>query len=223
MDYNASDVSCETAAVAAGSTCTFDVNLVPGAGEQGILTGVIGLTSTSINAPVVDVTANTAALTKSTTSLTAGSTTEVISTPITVTVAPPSGNTTTPTGTVTVSYPSFTAPGGVLTQVTSTVTATLNGGVVQLTLAPISAGTQTITVNYSGDRVFGRSTGTLSVNVAKSSIVSLTLDPNPPPSVTLTVQRRHSRRQFAESLGIPDAGDHYYGRRTCHRHHHLQR
>jgi hypothetical protein len=188
VDYNASDVSCETAAVAVGSTCALDVNLVPGPGEEGILTGVIGFTSTSINAPVVNVTANTAALTKSTTSLTAGSTTEVISTPITVTVAPPSGNTTTPTGIVTVSYPSFTADGGVLKQVTSTVTATLTGGVAQFTLAPISAGTHTITVNYGGDRVFGRSTGTLSVNVAKSNIVSLSLDSKPLPYLPFTLK-----------------------------------
>jgi sugar lactone lactonase YvrE len=188
VDYNASDVSCETAAVAAGSTCTLDVNLVPGPGEQGTLTGVIGVTSTSANAPVVNVTASSAALKASTSSLTAGSTTQVISTPITVTVAPPTGTTTIPTGTVTVSYPSFTAPGGVLTAVTSKVTGTLKAGVATFTLAPISAGTQTITVNYSGDRVFGRSTGTLSVVVAKSNIVSLSLDPKPPSYLPFTLQ-----------------------------------
>jgi hypothetical protein len=188
VDYNASDISCEASAVAAGSTCTFNVDLVPGPGEQGVLSAVIGLTSTSINVPVVSVTANTAALAKSATSLTAGTPTQVISTPITVTVAPPAGTSTIPTGIVTVSYPSFTAPGGVLTQVTSTVSATLKGGVAQFTLAPISAGAQTITVNYGGDRVFGRSTGTLNVTVAKSNIVSLSLDPKPPSYLPFTLQ-----------------------------------
>jgi hypothetical protein len=188
VDYNASDVSCESGAVAAGSTCTFDVNLAPGPGEQGTLAGIIGLSSTSINAPVVDATASSASLTNSTTSLVAGSTNQVINTPITVTVGAPSGNTTIPTGTVTVTYPSFTISGGVLTQVSSTETATLNGGVAQFTLAPVSAGIQTIKVNYSGDRVFGRSTGSLSVNVAKSNIVSLSLDPKPPSYLPFTLQ-----------------------------------
>lgn len=86
------------------------------------------------------------------------------------------------------SYPSFIAPGGVLTPVTSTVTGTLTGGVAKFTLSPVSAGIQTITVNYSGDRVFGRSTGTLSVTVAKSNIASLGLDPKPPSYLPFTLQ-----------------------------------
>jgi sugar lactone lactonase YvrE len=188
VDYYASDVSCTVSAVAAGSTCSFDVNMVPGPGEQGTLTGVIGVTSNSVNAPVVDATGVSAALKVSTSNIVAGSPTQVISTPITVTVAPPAGTTTTPTGTVTVSYPSFTAPGGVLTQVTSTVSATLSGGTAQFTLSPVSAGTQTITVKYSGDRVFGRSTGTLSVNVAKSNIIALGLDPKAPSYLPFTLQ-----------------------------------
>lgn len=185
VDYSATDLSCEGATVAAGSTCQFEVTLNPGPGEQGTLTGQIQVSSTAVNAPiVVDATGISAALAQSKSKIVAGSGSQVIATPVTVTVTPASGNGT-PTGQVTVSFPSWNlvnnaSTGWTINPVTSTMSANLVNGTANLTLSPVLAGTQTLTISYGGDRVYGRSTSTVSVSVAKSAIANLALDPNPP-------------------------------------------
>jgi hypothetical protein len=63
----------------------------------------------------------------------------------------------------------------------ATATSNLTAGAASFALSPVLAGTQTVTVYYSGDRVYGRSTGTLSVSVAKSAITGIKLPVTPDP------------------------------------------
>ena len=192
VDYTAADTStggCEAGSpVAAGASCTVNVIFDPGAGEQGTLTSQIGITSTAVNAPIViDATGVGLALTNSATTVAGGaSAAQVINTPLTITVAPKSGTGVAPTGTVTVSYTTWivAAVAGVptITPQTATATSNLTNGSATFTLSPVLAGTQIVTVSYSGDRVYGRSTGTLSINVAKSAITGITLPKFPDPT-----------------------------------------
>ncbi|HVN93627.1 MAG TPA: hypothetical protein VMT38_08025 [Terracidiphilus sp.] len=190
VDFTAADTTtggCVAGSpVAAGASCTVQVTFAPGAGEQGTLNGVIGITSSAINAPAsIDAAGSAAALTTSATSVGGGAkAAEVVNTPLSITVAPKSGTGTAPTGTVTVSYTTWTVviPSGganagipTITPQLATATSNLTAGAATFTLSPVLAGTQTMTVNYSGDRVYGRSTGTMSVNVAKSAITGIQL------------------------------------------------
>lgn len=184
VDYTAADGTCIAGSpVPPGGTCEAAITLNPGPGEQGTLTGQIGLTSNSLNSPVVNVTGVGAALSASTASLTAGSAPEAVNTPFSVTVTPKSGSGT-PTGTVTVSFPSWTVPSTGYTPVTATATATLANGAAKFNLSPVAAGSDTFTVAYSGDRVYGKSTATATVTVAKSAITGLALPVMPDVSDT---------------------------------------
>jgi hypothetical protein len=80
--------------------------------------------------------------------------------------------------------PSSGANAGIptITPQTATATSNLTSGAASFTLSPVLAGTQTMTVSYSGDRIYGRSTGTLSVNVAKSAITGIALPKFPDPT-----------------------------------------
>ncbi|MGB0050653.1 MAG: hypothetical protein WBQ02_00340, partial [Terracidiphilus sp.] len=178
--------------VAAGATCTVNVTFAPGAGEQGTETGTIGVVSSAINAPTtITATGTASALTSSATTVAGGATAaQVINTPLSITVAPKSGAGT-PTGTVTVTYTTWTvvtpnsgANAGVptITPELANATSNLTNGAASFTLAPVLAGTQTMTVYYSGDRVYGRSTGTMSVSVAKSAITGIALPVLPSPT-----------------------------------------
>jgi sugar lactone lactonase YvrE len=188
VDFTAADTTsggCIAGSpVAVGGSCTVDVTFNPGAGEQGALTSQIALVSNAFNTPVM-VTANGVGLTlaNSTTAGTPGTAPEVVNTPVSVTVTPKSGTGAAPTGTVTITYESWTVTGSVPTvkPISASVTASLVDGKASFTLAPVLAGAQSIVVNYSGDRVYGRSTTTMAVNIAKSQITGLTTtDPNAP-------------------------------------------
>ncbi len=197
-DLSAADAStggCEAGSpVAAGANCEVSITFNPGAGEQGTLTGVIGVKSSAVNAPTTIATTGTAlALANSTSALVAGQghASEVINTPLTITVAPKSGAGVAPTGTVTVVYTTWTVVtpssgpnAGIptITPMTATATSSLTNGAANFTLSPVLAGTQTMTVDYSGDRVYGRSVGTLSVTVAKSAITGIALPTFPDPT-----------------------------------------
>jgi len=174
LDYTATDVSCLGNAIAAGDTCEADVTFNPGAGEQGYLSSVIGITSDSANAPnAVDAAGVGAALAASVSSISVAGASEVINTQVTVNVAAASG-TTVPTGTVTVTYTTTTGTKG-------SVTGTLKSGTATLTLSPVAAGNNTFTVSYEGDRTFGRSTANATSAIAKSAIAALALPAQPPP------------------------------------------
>jgi Bacterial Ig-like domain (group 3) len=173
LDYTASDVSCVGSAVAAGATCEADVTLNPGPGEQGTLTSTIGITSNSANTPnVIDATGIGAPLATSVSTISVDSTSEVINTQVTVNVAASSGSAL-PTGTVTVTFTTTTGSLG-------SVSATLKNGSATLTLSPVAAGSNTFTVSYQGDRLFGRSTAKSTTSIAKSAISALALPANPP-------------------------------------------
>jgi sugar lactone lactonase YvrE len=189
LDYTAADGTClANSPVAPGASCDVVITLNPGAGEQGTLTGTIGLASNSVNTPVINVSGVGAPLASSAAKITATGSPEVVDTPVTVVIAASAGSGV-PTGTVTVSFPSWTVtiPKGTgvptVTPVTDTVSAPLdNTGTATFNLSPVLAGSQTISVQYSGDRVFGRSTSTTTATVAKSSISALQLPVTPDPS-----------------------------------------
>jgi hypothetical protein len=194
VDFTAADGTCEAdSPLATGGTCQVVVTFNPGAGEQGTLTSTIAVTSNAINGPVdINATGVGLTLSNSVTSLAGGAkAAEVVSTPLIVTVAPTAGTGAAPSGSVTVSYttwnvvtPTSGANAGIptITPVTATATSNLTNGSANFNLAPVLAGTQSMTVNYSGDRVYSRSTGTLSVTVAKSAITGITLPKFPDPT-----------------------------------------
>lgn len=188
VDFTGADGTCiASSPIAAGGSCSVVVTFAPGAGEQGTLSGQIGITSNAQNAPIVlNATGTGLALSASVTTPTVASSAQVINTPLTVVVTPKSGSGT-PSGTVTVSYPTWTVQSinGTPTIVpqTAKATATLDGtGKATFALAPVLAGSDTFTVNYSGDRVYGRSTGTTTFAVAKSAISGIGLPAFPDPA-----------------------------------------
>lgn len=188
VDFTGADGTCiASSPVAAGGTCSVVVTFSPGAGEQGALSGQIGITSNAQNSPIVlNATGTGLALSASTTTPTVGSGPQVINTPLTVVVAPKSGSGA-PSGQVTVSYPTWVVQSinGTPTIVpqTAKVTANLDAtGKATFALAPVLAGNDTFTVNYSGDRVYGRSSGTTTVAVAKSAITGIGLPVFPDPT-----------------------------------------
>jgi sugar lactone lactonase YvrE len=186
VDFTAADGTCESGSpIPVGGTCQVVITFAPGPGEQGSLSSKIGITSTAVNSPIViTASGNALALSVSVASANVGSTAEVINTPFVVTITPKSGSGI-PSGQVTVSYPSWTviipASGtnaGIPTinPVTDTVTATLDAtGKATFALSPVLAGTDSFTVNYGGDRVYGRSTFTITATVAKSAITGIQL------------------------------------------------
>jgi hypothetical protein len=195
-DFTAADGTClgdsSAAGIPAGGTCSVDVTFSPGPGEQGSLTAQIGVVSNAVNAPLTINTSGMALpLGGAAASIAVSSSPQVIATPLTVTIAPQTAGGTIPTGTIALSYQSWTAPSGVIVPVTVTVPATLdsNGvakfdGTENPVLAPVLAGTQTFTVGYLGDRVYGRATATATASVAKSAVTSLALPNFPDPTDT---------------------------------------
>jgi hypothetical protein len=188
-DWTTSDISCLGNPISAGATCQFDVNLAPGAGEEGALSSQISLVDDDQNHPVVNATGTAAALGGATTSATVASTSEVVNTSVTVTVTPSStsGTPATPTGTIALTYPTWVvkAVNGVQTIVpqSDTVTATLDDkGTATFALAPVLAGADSFAVQYIGDRVYGRSTKTVTAAVAKSAITGIGLPTFPDPT-----------------------------------------
>jgi hypothetical protein len=194
VDFSGADGTCEASSpLAEGGSCQVVVTFNPGAGEQGALSGIIGITSSAVNGPIqINAAATGPSLSGSGTSFTVASSAQVVNTPISVTVAAQAGAVV-PTGTVTVSYPTWTVvtPGtgpnaGIPTinPTTGTATATLDGtGKASFTLAPVLAGSaDSFTVSYSGDRVFGRSNKTVASVVAKSAITGIQLPKFPDPS-----------------------------------------
>jgi hypothetical protein len=195
-DFTAADGTCvgdstsPATGVPAGGTCTAEVTFTPGPGEQGTLSGTIGITSNAVNAPLTVSASGTAlALGVSAASISVSTTAQVTSSPLTVTISPKAAGGPVPTGTIALSYQSWTAPSGTIVPVTVTVSATLdsNGvakfdGTENPIPAPVLAGTQTFTVGYLGDRVYGRATATTTATVAKSAITSLALPVSPDPA-----------------------------------------
>ena len=177
--------------IASGASCQVIVTFNPGPGQQGALTGWVQATSNALNNPLtINTTGTGLSLTNSQVNVTVGSGPQVIGTPVTVIVTSASGTGPVPTGTVQVSFPSWniTVPActtspcpPTINPITLTQSATLNAnGTATFTLAPILAGTQTISVGYAGDRTYSSSTGNATANVAKSSIVGFLADPKPP-------------------------------------------
>jgi sugar lactone lactonase YvrE len=195
-DYSGADGTCiANSPIAAGASCQVAVTLNPGPGEQGTLAGQIAITSNAANpAAVIDATGVSAALANSKSAGTVLSASQVVNTQITITVAASSG-TNTPSGTVTVTYPTWTVetpnPCGsgnepacvpTVTPTTATASGTLTNGKLTLTLAPVLAGSDTFNISYGGDRVFGRSTTSVTFAVAKSLALGYTLPPSPDPT-----------------------------------------
>jgi hypothetical protein len=186
IDYSASDGTCiGNSPIASGGNCLVDVLLAPGPGQQGTLTGQIGIQSNAADSSaVVNTTGIGAPLAISTSSLSVSASSEVVNTQVTVTVKAQNGSTV-PTGKVTVSFTTVTGA-------TGTVSGTLTNGSLTLTLSPVAAGNQNFTVAYQGDRVFGSSTATSAAIVAKSAISSLALPANPPSYLPYVLEQNGS-------------------------------
>ncbi len=186
VDFSAADGTCMASSpLAAGGTCQVVVTFNPGAGEQGSLTGNIGITSSAVNSPIVITAVGIGQpLSGSLAAGSVGNGAQVVSTPFSVAVSPKTGAGV-PSGTVTVSYPSWTvtipssgANAGIPTinPITSTVTSTLDAtGKATFALSPVLAGNDTFTVSYGGDRAYGRSTITTTSTIAKSAIMGIAL------------------------------------------------
>lgn len=191
VDFTAADGTCISGSpVATGATCQAVITFAPGAGEQGSLSGQIGVISNAPSSPTsISVTANGLALANSVSAGTVPAASEVVNTPLSVSVAPKSGTGAAPSGTVTVTFTSWTVKacsGCVQTIVPATITtppvAIDSTGKATLNLFPVMAGSQTFTINYSGDRTYGRSTQTVTGTVAKSNITSVKEPPIPDPT-----------------------------------------
>lgn len=192
VDFTAADGTCISGSpVAPGSTCQAIVTFSPGPGEQGSLASQIGINSDAPSSPaLVNVSATGLALANSASAGALMTSAEVVNTPLNVTVTPKAGTGTAPSGTVTVTYPSWTvkagAAGSVETIVPTTITtppqALDNTGKATVVLYPVLAGSQTFTVNYSGDRAYGRSTQTVTGTVAKSNVALIKEPPIPDPT-----------------------------------------
>ena len=167
VDFSAS--GC-TSPVAPGASCAVDVVMDPmGPGVQGPISSVITIASNAANSPVaIDASGTAAALASSQTTVTVASTATVLNVPVTVTVTAANGATGVPTGSVVISVDGVAQPAAALTN-----------GTVVVTLAGFTAGNHTFSATYSGDRVFGTSTGTVTAGVGKGTVV-MTL-PAPPP------------------------------------------
>ncbi|HKF50171.1 MAG TPA: hypothetical protein VKB38_22610 [Terracidiphilus sp.] len=186
VDFTGADGTCVgdgASGVAPGATCQVVVTFNPGAGEEGPLTGQVGITSNAVNSPIVINAFGTGLpLAHTATAVKVAGSAEVVNSPLSVTVSSKSGTGPTPTGEVTVSFPSWTVvpgPNGaapMINPITSTVKANLDStGAATFQLAPVLAGSQTFTVAYNGDRVYGRSTGTMNQVVAKSAVQGIAL------------------------------------------------
>lgn len=181
VDFTAADGTCVgDSPIAAGATCQVVVTFNPGAGEQGTLTSQIGITSTAVNSPIMVTAAGTGlSLSPSIASANVASTAEVVNTPFVATITPKTGAGV-PTGEVTVTYPTWTVTivnsVPTINPVTNTVKASLDStGKATFALAPVLAGSDTFTVSYGGDRVYGRSTFTTTSVVAKSAVTGIQL------------------------------------------------
>ena len=114
-DFTAADGTCVSdstspaTGVAAGATCLVSVTFDPQPGEEGALTGQIGITSNAVNAPLtISTSGNGLPLSGTAASVNATGTAEVVNTVLTVTVAPKTSGGATPTGTVALTFPSWT-------------------------------------------------------------------------------------------------------------------
>jgi sugar lactone lactonase YvrE len=190
-DFTAADGSCVSGSpVAPGNTCQVVVTFNPGPGEQGTLTGQIGVNSNAPSTPaLINVSSTGLPLANSLSAGAVMTSAEVVNTPLNVTVTPKSGSGAAPSGTVTVTFQSWTVKactGCVQTivpvQITTPAQALDNTGKATVLLYPVMAGSQTFTINYSGDRAYGRSTQTVTGTVAKSNIALLKEPPIPDPT-----------------------------------------
>jgi hypothetical protein len=154
IDFTAS--GC-TSSVGVNETCSADVIFDPGPGEQGALSGVISIVG-SLNGAAIDASGIGAALADSKTTISVGSTANVMSVPVTVTVAAVSG-TVVPTGNVVISVDGVAQPAVALAN--GTVTDTFTSG--------FAVGKHTFSVEYIGDRVYGRSTASTTATIAQGT------------------------------------------------------
>ena len=163
-DYSETSTTCTGTPVAVDATCGATITFNPGPGDQGTLAGEVFINSDAANQPVgINATGVGVTLAGSTTTVTVTAPT-VNGAPASITVAPTAGTGVAPTGLVT-----LTITGANLTTPV-VVTGTLVSGKVTLTPPQIPAGTYTFKVNYQGDRVYGASTVSVTVNEAAGTV-----------------------------------------------------
>ncbi len=162
-DYSATSTTC-TSPEAVGATCGATITFNPGPGDQGSLATELLVQTGAANSPVgVNVVGVGVSLAATTTTLSVTNPT-VDGTPAVVTVTPTSGTGAAPTGQVTLTISSTTLTTPVV------VTGTLAGGKVTIAPPQIPAGSYTFSVSYGGDRVYGKSSASATVNVAVGAV-----------------------------------------------------
>ncbi len=157
VDFSAA--GCPSTVAVAG-TCAETVTMdAVGPGVQGLISSLITVQSNAAGTPAVtDASGTAAALAVSKTTLSVGSGANVMSIPLTVSVVSASGTGPVPTGNVVISVDG----------VAMAPVALSNGGYT-ITLSSIVAGSHTFSVLYIGDRVYGSSSASSTVVVAKAT------------------------------------------------------
>ena len=164
-DFSVTTSNCVGTALAVGASCNATVTFNPGPGDQGALSAQLAIKGNEINLPSgINVIGTGVTLANSTTTVTVNKPT-VTNAPVVVTVTPATGTSPVPTGNVTVTVTGLAAGSTPITSTQPLIngTATFN----ELTL---QAATLTFTANYIGDRVYGRSTATVSSPVTAGTV-----------------------------------------------------
>jgi sugar lactone lactonase YvrE len=162
-DYSGSSSNCSGTPIAVNGICALTVTFSPGPGNQGPLSGVVGVQSDAANSPIgVSATGVGAPLAASTTAFTVNNpTVNAVATVITVT--PATGTTPVPTGNVT-----LTVTGNGVTPLV--LNGTLSNGTVTLTPTNLPAATYQFAVAYQGDRAYASSNSTATVKVGAGAV-----------------------------------------------------
>lgn len=191
-DFSETASSCVGAAVNVGLSCTATITFSPGPGDQGKLTGNVGVLSDAGNAPIgVNVVGTGAALAVSTTAVTITKPT-VTNDQVVVTVASASGTGAAPTGNVTLTVtPTGTTP--------LKITKALVNGTVTFTPSGLKTGTYTYSVVYLGDRVYGTSAATTTATITSGSVILVQPAASAVPKYVLSTSRNGAQPPFDNS------------------------
>jgi hypothetical protein len=163
-DFSETGTACIGTPVSPGLACTATVTFNPGAGDQGPLSGQLLVKSDAANAPIgINVTGVGAALAASTTTVTVNKP-AVTNAPVVITVASTSGTGPVPTGNVT-----LTVTGTGFSPVV--ITQPLKNGTVTITETAIMVGSDTFSVSYGGDRVYGTSKASTTATVGAGTLM----------------------------------------------------
>ena len=187
FNLNGSGTTCtDTTTLAPGTTCGLGVEFQPLV--AGTLTGTVNLTDNSLNAVApnnvqqINLSGTGIALPTPTVTVTPSASSVTTAQALTVTVAVSGGTgNPAPTGTVTLTGGGYTFAATPLTSGTATIS---------IAAGALTAGTDILTVNYSGDQSYSAATGSATITVTAligSAVATVTVTPAAP---SITDQQR---------------------------------